>query len=114
MSLVQVRPEPPFYIDIMRTATQTGTVKGLLVLRGAVVDILILLILGIWLMWPTIAMEQYASCDGNYSIWRRNPGAFSSYIYEVRDGVVPIKTGLHTEQMEDFSNKYHCLSLEGG
>lgn len=98
----------------MKIATQKSVRIGLRVLRGIIVGILIFLALGIWLMWPSMAMERYAVCDNNYSIWRRNPGAWSGYVYEIRDGVVPIETGLRTSQLKDRLKDQHCLVLGGG
>ncbi len=69
---------------------------------------------GIWLFWLFGLAELAAKCDDGFTIWRRNPGAWSSYIYEIRDGVTLIETDLRSKDLNDFSHEHHCVFLGGG
>lgn len=58
--------------------------------------------------------ELHANCDNDLTVWRRNPGAFASYRYEIRDGNAIIKSGLTRNQLHDTLGETACLVLGGG
>ncbi len=64
--------------------------------------------------WMLELAELAAECDSGRTVWRRNPGAFSSYVYEIRDGKKTIETGLRMKQLDDFLGDDHCTFLGGG
>ncbi len=77
---------------------------------ACVVVFLGLAILAIWAIWMFGAAELTAKCDNGLTVWRRNPGAASSYIYEVRDGITIIKSDLRMKELHEYS----CVFLGGG
>lgn len=63
-----------------------------------------------WMLKPELA----AKCDNGVTIWRRNPGAFSSYRYEVRGGDKASGIKLTFKELDDYVDTSHCLFLDGG
>lgn len=63
-----------------------------------------------WMLKPELA----AQCDNDVTIWRRNPGAFSSYRYEVRGGDKASGIHLTFKQLDDYVDTSHCRFLGGG
>ncbi len=63
-----------------------------------------------WMLKPELAAE----CDNNVTIWRRNPGAFSSYRYEVRGGDKASGIKLTYKQLDDYVDTSRCHFLGGG
>lgn len=84
------------------------------IILGVGVCVMIFMVSLVWGIWTFVLAERHADCDGGLSVWRRNPAAFSSYVYEIRDGVIPIETGLRSKQLKDFLRENNCLVLGGG
>lgn len=82
-------------------------------LFGIVIGLVIVAFLGsvLWWAWMFNFAELTAKCDNGFTIWRRNPGAFSSYIYEIRDGITLVETGLRTQYLKDLPEEYSCRFL---
>lgn len=86
-------------------------------LVATIIGMIILLILALWLvfwLWIRANTELAAECDDGFTIWRRNPGAFSSYIYEIREDGIAIQSGLRYRNLESFLSEHGCLFLDGG
>lgn len=66
------------------------------------------------MIWMFGAAELAAKCDDGLSVWRRNPGIASSYVYEIRDGTTIIESGLRMKQLKEPLDGYHCIFLGGG
>lgn len=90
--------------------------KGLLkVLLAFGVVVLAAMLSFAYLMWGwMLKPELAAECDNNVTIWRRNPGAFSGYRYEVRGGDKPSGIKLTHKQLDDYVDTSHCRFLGGG
>lgn len=68
-----------------------------------------------WLLWGWMFQPELAAeCDDSVTIWRRNPGAWSSYRYEVRGGDKASGIHLTRSQLSDYVDTSHCRFLEGG
>lgn len=68
-----------------------------------------------YLLWGwTLRPELAAKCDNGVTIWRRNPGAWSSYRYEVRGGDKTSGIYLTFSQLDDYVDAGSCLFLGGG
>lgn len=58
--------------------------------------------------------KYFAQCDNGYTVWQYNPGAFSSYIYEIRTGIIRVDSGLRFREIKDFLDENNCIILGGG
>lgn len=68
-----------------------------------------------YLLWGWVLKpELTAECDNGITIWRRNPGAFSSYRYEVRGGDKASGIHLTFTELDDYVDTSHCRFLGGG
>ena len=68
-----------------------------------------------YLLWGwKLKTEQHAICNDDYTIWRQNPGAWSSYIFEIRKGNERVESGLRSRDIRDFLVEHNCKVLGGG
>lgn len=84
---------------------------------GIVVCAIALLGLGtwtVWMIWMFGAAELAAKCDNGLTVWRRDPGIASSYVYEIRDSTTIIESGLRMKQLKESLDGHHCVFLGGG
>ncbi len=66
-----------------------------------------------WALWGWMLKPELAArCDNGVTIWRRDPGAFSSYRYEVRGGEKKSGIYLTRKELKDYVDTSHCLFLE--
>lgn len=80
------------------------------------VAVLVIMLFGAYVLWGwmVVPAELTARCDNGVTIWRRDPGAFSSYRYEIRDSTGIIATKLTFNQLKDRLGVSQCLFLGGG
>ena len=94
----------------MQTPNQKDFVKRIITL-GIIIGAVGLFILAIWTLWMFKFAELFATCDNNLTVWQRNPGAGSSYKYEIRDNITILKSGLRNKDLDNFLKDNHCTIL---
>lgn len=99
----------------MRDMNKSAILKILKGLCIFGVVILVIALFGAYMIWGWILKPELAArCDNGVTIWRRNPGAYSSYLYEVRGGDRKSGIKLSSSQLDDYVNTSLCLFLDGG
>lgn len=81
---------------------------------GVAICVAAFLVWGVLHIWMFKAAEIHAECSDGLTIWRRNPGAWSGYVFEIRDGTKVIESGLRSRHLDDFMKEHGCHTLEGG
>ena len=87
----------------------------IIVLVILAVSVIIPISAAVWLLygWKIVPADLYYTCKDGYSVYQRDPGAWSSYIYELHDekGHI-VEDNLRTRHLRDIDNEHDCTLID--